>query len=96
MVENCDEIPHQDMKEKYKVSINNEEIKIAAETEWGILRGLETLGKAHFRLVILNFRLFSGLFPVEPNQLNLLYHLHIEEFTFKILMIGLDINIEVF
>ena len=51
VVENCDEIPHQDMKEKYKVSINYEEIKIAAETEWGILRGLETLGKAHFQFL---------------------------------------------
>ena len=56
VVENCDEIPHQDMKEKYKVSINYEEIKIAAETEWGILKGLETLGKG------LAARLTSGFY----------------------------------
>ena len=96
VVEDCDEIPHQNMKEKYKVSITDEDIRIAAETEWGILRGLETLGKAHFRYVIFNFWLLSTLFPVKPIKPNLLSHFHVEEFTFKLSTIGLDINIEVF
>ena len=50
-VENCDEIPHQYMNETYRVAISYDEIKITAATEWGILRGLETLGLAHFRFI---------------------------------------------
>ena len=58
-VDDCDEIPHQKMDEKYKLIISRSEIKISAATEWGILNGLETLGLAHIRFYIFNFRFTS-------------------------------------
>ena len=47
-MDDCDEIPHQKMNENYKLLISNNEIRLIAAAEWGILHGLETLGLARF------------------------------------------------